>query len=243
MYRLMYLGTKRCTKVKYFVSLDLALFWLEPGLGCLRSHNLKMRGWGRFLQAARCEWTGEVPSLPRWFKWMRSGGSWGSAKVGGDGDVEVLVVVGDTSGGRGVDVPALQRAANDRVAGRVDNRDVGDTGVGSADVDDHGDLLAGGVFLDIVLVVGKLVTLAEPDVALGGLVVALRLGDLKLTLDVAVVVRLLVVVDLLTAGGGHGSAGHTGLGRGDETVAVDGGSKSRKDDEGRLHFGGVFRLE
>lgn len=86
MYRLMYLGTKRCTKVKYFVSLDLALFWLEPGLGCLRSHNLKMRGWGRFLQAARCEWTGEVPSLPRWFKWMRSGGSWGSAKVGWDGD-------------------------------------------------------------------------------------------------------------------------------------------------------------
>ena len=86
MYRLMYLGTKRCIKVKYFVSLDLALLWLEPGLGCLRSHNLKMRGWGRFLQAARCEWTGEVPSLPRWFKWMRSGGSWGSAKVGWDGD-------------------------------------------------------------------------------------------------------------------------------------------------------------
>lgn len=172
-----------------------------------------------------------------------TGGAALGAEVGGDGDVKVLVVVGDTGGGRGVDVPALQRAANDRVAGRVDNRDVGDTGVGSADVDDHGDLLAGGVFLDIVLVVGKLVTLAEPDVALGGLVVALRLGDLKLALDVAVVVRLLVVVDLLTAGGGHGSAGHTGLGRGDETVAVDGGSKSRKDDEGRLHFGGVFRLE
>lgn len=73
--------------------------------------------------------------------------------------------------------------------------------MGGADVDLELDGLPGVVGLDVVLVVGELVALAEPDVALLGVVVVLAVGDLELALDVAVVVGLLVVVDLLTAGG------------------------------------------
>lgn len=154
-----------------------------------------------------------------------TGGGALAAKVGGHGDVEGGVSGLDTGLGGGVDIPALQGRADDAVGGSVDDGDVGNTGVGGTDVDLEVDGLARGVGLDVVLVVVELVALAEPDVALGGIVVALGAGNLELALDVAVVVGLLVVVDLLTASGGHGITRHTGLGAGDEAVAGDDGGQ------------------
>lgn len=93
--------------------------------------------------------------------------------------------------------------------------------MGGADVEFERYDLPGCVGLHVCGVVLELVTLAEPDVALGGVVVGLGGGHLELALDVAVVVSLLVIVDLLATGGFHGSANYTRLRRGDHSVAVD----------------------
>ena len=99
-----------------------------------------------------------------------------------------------------------------------------------ANVDGDVNLLADGVLLHVVGVVVVLVTLAKPDVAGRGVEVGLAVGDLELTLDVAVVVAHLVVVHLLATGVGHGRARHTRAGAEDETVSAD-----ESDHRGRSH--------
>lgn len=146
--------------------------------------------------------------------------------------------VRDGSGVGRVDVPALEGLADDLAARGGDDGDVGDARVRGADVDADGHVLADGPLLDVVLVVGVLVALAEPDVAFGGVVVVLR--HLQLALHVAVVVALLVVVHLLAAGGGHGVAGHARAGAGDEAVGAgerEHGGRGQDVGAGVLHFG------
>lgn len=153
-------------------------------------------------------------------------GGAGGGQVGGDGNAEVLVAGLDAGGGGGVAVPADEGVADDAVGGQVDDGDVGDSGVGRGDVDDEGDLLAGGEALDGVGGgVVELVAAALPQVALGGVEVGLRGADLGHGLDVAVVVRRLHVPDLLTAGGLHGIAQGTGGGGGDPAVGRDAGGE------------------
>lgn len=52
--------------------------------------------------------------------------------------------------------------------------------------------------MDVVGVVRVLVTLAKPDVALCSIVISLGGRDLQFSLDVAIVVSFLVVVDLFS---------------------------------------------
>lgn len=167
-----------------------------------------------------------------------TGGVTLAAEVVGDGDLEAGLVGGDTGGGGGIDIPRDQGLANDTVGGGIDHGDVGNTSVGGTDVDLEVDSLAGSVGLDVVLVVGELVTLAKPDITLIGVVVALARGDLQLALNVTVVVGLLVDLDLLSAGSLHGATGHTGLGAGDEAMGVDQGDNAGKSQSGGelLHF-------
>jgi hypothetical protein len=111
--------------------------------------------------------------------------------------------------------------------------------VRSANVNGEVDGLASLVRVDVVLVVGVLVALAEPDIAFCGVVVALGGGDLELALDVAVVVRQLVDLDLVTAGSLHGGTGHTCSRACNETVAIDQGDETGESRDGSvlLHFG------
>lgn len=165
-----------------------------------------------------------------------AGGGTLAAKVGWDGDAEVEVVGSNTSGGGSeVGWPRLQ-GANDLVVGSAHDGDVGVTSVGSADVKGDRNNLARSVLLDVGGVVGVLVTLARPYLTLGGVVVGLSVGDLEHTLDVAVVVTHLVIVDLLTASGLHSGTWHTGLGGGDETVTGDRGGQTGG---GEKNFGGL----
>ena len=169
-----------------------------------------------------------------------TGGATLAAEVIGDGDAEVGLVGGDAGGSGGIDIPGDQGLADDTVGRGVDDGDVSDAGVGSADINCEVDFLAGGIGLDVVLVVGELVTLAKPDVALSVFVVALAGGDLQLALDVAVVVGLLVGLDLLAAGGFHCVAGHTGFWAGDEAMGVDQGDNAGEGQGGELlHFWGL----
>jgi hypothetical protein len=111
--------------------------------------------------------------------------------------------------------------------------------VRSADINLEVDGLAGGVRVNVIRVVGELVALAQPDIALSGVVVALASGNLQLALDIAVVVGLLVDLDLVAAGGLHSGAGHTGIGAGHEAVAVDEREQGREGSSGsgeRLHL-------
>jgi hypothetical protein len=79
-----------------------------------------------------------------------------------------------------------------------------------------------------------------PDVAFGGVVVCLGLGDLQLALDVAVVVGRLVVVDLLAAGGFHGVTSEAGMRGGDDAV---GGDSCGEADYGEEDGGLVLHFE
>jgi len=66
--------------------------------------------------------------------------------------------------------------------------------MGSADLESDRNFLAGSESRNNVLVVLVLETLAEPDLALLGVVVGLCLSNLELALDVAVVVTSFRVV-------------------------------------------------
>ena len=148
----------------------------------------------------------------------------------GDGDSELLLVLGDGGGVGSVVVPALQDAADDGIAGGRDDGNVGDTGVRSADVDRDGNFLADGVLLHVLGVVVVHESLAEPDLASLDVVVGLAVGDLKLTLDVTVVVAHLVVVHLLAASLGESVTRHTRAGAGNEAVGA-----GESDERGRSH--------
>lgn len=162
-----------------------------------------------------------------------TGGSTLASETIGDGDAEAGLIGLDTGGGGCIDIPGDQRGANDLVGGSGDDGDVGDTGVGGADVDSEGDLLSCGVGLDVVLVIGKLVALAKPDVALGGVVITLAGGNLELALDVAVLVGALVGQDLLATGGAHCGTGLASFRLSDKSMGVDQG-----DDAGEGQSGG-----
>ena len=155
----------------------------------------------------------------------------------GHSDIErgPVRVLGDGRRGQSVAVPALEGLTNDLVGLDVDDRDVGDTVVGSTDLDLHGNDLTSGVVEDLTSV-GKGDTLALPHAAVR--VVALEV--LERTLDVAVVVGALLVVDLVTAGSLEAIARETGRGGGDEAVGGDGGGEASKGNGGGvgLHFDG-----
>ena len=125
----------------------------------------------------------------------------------GHGDVEAgpVWVLVHGGGSESVLVPADEGCADDLVGLGVDDGDVGNTIVRSADFNLHGDDLAGGVGEDLAGV-GEGDALALPNLAVG--VVALQVLDR--TLDIAVLVGVLGVVDLVTAGGLEAVTGHTG---------------------------------
>lgn len=155
----------------------------------------------------------------------------------GHGDVErgPVRVFGDRRGGESVLVPADEGLANDLVGLDVNDGDVGDTVVGSADLDLHGNDLASGVGEDLTSI-GEWDTLALPHAAVG--VVTLKV--LEGTLNVAVVVGALLVVDLVTAGSLEAITGQTGSGGGDEAVGGNRGGEASKGNSGGvgLHFDG-----
>lgn len=161
-----------------------------------------------------------------------TGGSTLASETIGNGDTEAGLIGLDTGGGGCIDIPGDQRGANDLVGGSGDDGDVGDTGVGGADVDSEGDLLSCGVGLDVVLVIGKLVALAKPDVALGGVIITLAGGNLELALDVAVLVGALVGQDLLATGGAHCGTGLASFWLSDEAMGVDQGNDAGEGQSG-----------
>lgn len=161
-----------------------------------------------------------------------TGGSTLASKIIRDGDAEVGLIGLDAGGGGCVDIPGDQRGANDLVGGSGDDGDVGDTGVGGTDVDGEGDLLSCLVRLDVVLVIGELVALAKPDVALGGFVITLAGGNLQLALDVAVLVGALVGQNLLATGGSHCGTGLASFGASDEAMGVDQGNDAGESQSG-----------
>ena len=153
------------------------------------------------------------------------------------GDAEAGVGSRNGSGVRGKNTPALERLPDNSVRLGVDDGDIGDSSVGSTNVEFNGQDLAGRVGMDVGLVIGELVALAECDVAGGGVVVSLRRSNLKLSLDVAVIVRCLIIVHLLAAGRLHSGSRHPSLGRSNETVSRSHGHEARKgkDDRCLLH--------
>lgn len=161
-----------------------------------------------------------------------TGGSTLASEILGDGDAEVGLIGLDAGGGGCIDIPGDQRGANDLVGGSGDDGDVGDTGVGGADVDGEGDLLSCLVRLDIVLVIGKLVALAKPNITLGGLVITLAGGNLQLALDVAVLVGALVGQDLRATGGSHCGTGLASFRLSDEAMGVDQGNDAGESQSG-----------
>jgi len=162
-----------------------------------------------------------------------------ATKVLGDGNVEGGLVSRNARSSGCVDVPGDQRSADDGVGSSVDDRDVGGTGVRSADLELDGNLLAGGVCLDEVLVVLVLEAFAKPDVTLSGLVVGLGLGNLEFALDVTIVITSLVVVNLLAASSLESGTRHTGLRRAEETVTANSGGHTGNGESSSsvLHFG------
>ena len=129
-------------------------------------------------------------------------------------------------------VPADERRADDSVRADFDDRDVCNTVMRGADLHFHRNFLAGTEVVDITRV-RKGNTLALPDFAV-------RVGALQIlngSLNIAVVVGELRVVDLIAANGFEAITRHTRRRFDDETVSSHGRDKARKRDGGgvRLH--------
>lgn len=127
-------------------------------------------------------------------------------------------------------IPALESGADDTVGAGLDDGDVGCAGVRRVDIDSHGDDLAGSVGVHLG-VVGKWYTLALPDLAVG-------LGALHVlngTLDIAEVIGVLVVEDLLSTSSCEARTRKTRLRASDIAVGSDGGDEARKCDS-RVRF-------
>ena len=142
-------------------------------------------------------------------------------------------MLGDRRAGQGIRVPALKRLTDDLVGLDVDDGDVGNTVMGSTDLDLHGNDLASSVGEDLTSI-GEWDTLALPHAAVG----VFTLKVLESTLDVAVMVGALLVVDLVTAGSLEAITGETGSRGGDEAVSGDGGSEASEGNSSGvgLHF-------
>jgi hypothetical protein len=149
----------------------------------------------------------------------------------GHGDVEAspLGVLGHGNGGQCVLVPADEGLADDLVRLDANDRDVGETVVRSTDLNLHGDLLASGVAEDLTGILERN-TLALPDTA----VWVRALEVLDGTLNIAVLIRILRVEDLVTAGSLEAGAGLTRSGAGDEAVGGNGGDEASSGDDGRV---------
>lgn len=149
-----------------------------------------------------------------------------ASEVGRNGDVEVLLVSGDTSGGRSVVIEGDEGGTDHGVGSSVNDGHVGDTGVRCGNVVGDGNLLSGGVGLDVAAVL-ELETLALPDVA-GSLIVVGLVGVLESTLNVAVDVGAPLAEDLLTASGLQLVTRLTGLRLAEVTVGGDLGGKGNE---------------
>jgi hypothetical protein len=157
-----------------------------------------------------------------------TGGGALAAEVGRDSDIEVLVGIGHTRGGRGIVIECDERRANDGVGLGVDDRHVGNTSVRGGDVECDRDLLSGSVRLDVGGVVLEFHTLALPDVASSLVEVVLVAGSLERGLDVAVDIGVPHVEDLATAGLGERITGHARLGAGEVAMGSDLGGEGSK---------------
>jgi hypothetical protein len=148
----------------------------------------------------------------------------------GHGNVELgpFGVAGDGHRSQGVLVEADEGLANNLVGADFDNGDVGVTIVWSANLNLHGNLLAGSVVEDLTgIFEGN--TLALPDAAVW-------VGALEVlhgALDIAKLVRRLLVKDLITAGGLETRAGLTGSRRLNEAVGGNGRGKASQGNGGR----------
>jgi hypothetical protein len=87
-----------------------------------------------------------------------------------------------------------QLARDHGISCGINDRDVGCSSVWCTDSDGHRDNLTRSVGLDVRRVVGELVALAKPNIALCCLVVRLGLGNLKNTLNISQAVGGLIVV-------------------------------------------------
>lgn len=140
-------------------------------------------------------------------------------------------MLGDGRRGQGILVPADQGRADDRVGAGLDNGNVGNAIVRSADLDRHRNDLASGIAEDLTGIRERH-TLAVPHAAVG--VRALQV--LESTLDVAIMVRVLLVEDLVTASGLETITGETGLGRADEAVGGNGRDEASEGSDGGVGF-------
>ena len=122
-------------------------------------------------------------------------------------------------------IPALEGRADDLVGAGFDNGYVGHTGVRRADVDCHGNHLTSRVGEDLAGI-GEWNALALPDAAVG----MATLKVLDGALHIAVMVRVLVVEDLVSAVGFETVAGQTWLRAGNVAVSSDRGDEARKSD-------------
>lgn len=149
----------------------------------------------------------------------------------GHGDVErgPVRVLGHGRGGQSILVPADKGLTDDGVGADLDDGDIGNTVVGSADLDGHGNDLAGGVREDLAGILERN-TLAVPHAA----VRVATLEVLERTLDVSIAVRVLLVENLVTAGGLETITGQTGLGAADETVSGNSGDEASDGNGGRV---------
>lgn len=96
--------------------------------------------------------------------------------------------------------------SNDRVCSGVDDGNIGNSSVWCADIELEWNNLSSGVALNIGGVILELESFAEPDVASLSVVVCLTAGNLEFSLDVSVVVRELVVVNLSSTSGSLNSS-------------------------------------
>jgi hypothetical protein len=144
-----------------------------------------------------------------------------------------LGVAGHGLRGQGVLVKADEGLANDLVGADLDDGDVGNTVVGCANFNLHGNLLARSVVENLASVLkGNTLTLPDAAVWVGALQV------LHGALNVAKLVGRLLVEDLVTAGGLKTRAGLTRNRRLDEAVGGNRRGKAGKGNGGRerLHF-------
>lgn len=141
--------------------------------------------------------------------------------------------------GKGVLVPADEGLADDLVGGNVDDGNIGNTVVGSTNLNLHVDLLAGSVGIN-VLGIRKGDTLALPNTTVGVAALEVLLG----TLNVAVVVGNLSVPNAITASGPETIAREAGLWEFDKAVTRNGRGEACNggSDSVGLHCGGGWVL-
>jgi hypothetical protein len=116
-----------------------------------------------------------------------------ASKIGRHRDLEVGVVGGNGMGIGCIVGKVYQLVPNDSIRFGIHNGNIGLSSVWSANFDSHVNDLTRSECLDVGSVVGKLVPLAKPNVACGGIIILLICCNLKDSLDVTQAVGFLVV--------------------------------------------------